>query len=208
MALLSSIDFDFDQSINVGGPAWRIGQVEDIIPPWVWVDAFTSEQCDSITAMADRLGLRTGRTGSEGQTSRRKSSVCFLQPSPMTHWVFDRLGHVVIEANKYFDFEIDGFYEGAQFTRYEPPNGHYDWHVDRGTGLIPRKLSITIPMNDPEGYEGGVFEINHAGGDPEPVRPLRGQAIVFPSWSLHRVTPVTSGVRDSLVVWVTGPPFK
>jgi PKHD-type hydroxylase len=36
----------------------------------------------------------------------------------------------------------------------------------------------------------------------------RGTVIAFPSYVLHRVTPITSGVRKALVVWAMGPKFR
>ena len=36
----------------------------------------------------------------------------------------------------------------------------------------------------------------------------RGTATLFPSYMLHRVTPVTEGIRHSLTVWAHGPAFR
>jgi PKHD-type hydroxylase len=36
----------------------------------------------------------------------------------------------------------------------------------------------------------------------------RGTVIAFPSYVLHRVTPIIAGTRKSLVVWITGPKFR
>jgi PKHD-type hydroxylase len=41
-----------------------------------------------------------------------------------------------------------------------------------------------------------------------PAEKKKGSVLLFPSWILHRVTPVTKGVRKSIVVWVTGPKFR
>jgi len=72
-----------------------------------------------------------------------------------------------------------------------------------------RQLSKTMPLNDPLEYEGGEFQIQT--GLPEQpliVEQKRGTAIIFPSFMLHRVTPITLGVRKSIVVWAVGPKFK
>ena len=87
-------------------------------------------------------------------------------------------------------------------------------------GLI-RKLSITVLLNDD--YEGGEFQFKFANekmkGLDKVGRGLKtntltppmkgtGSVIVFPSYQLHRVKPVTKGTRYSLVGWACGPPFK
>jgi PKHD-type hydroxylase len=66
---------------------------------------------------------------------------------------------------------------------------------------------MTLCLN--ENYEGGYFQIN-VGKESEPlfIQAKKGRAIFFPSFMIHRVTPVTLGTRRSLVVWVLGPKFK
>lgn len=99
--------------------------------------------------------------------------------------------------------------------------GHYDWHVDDSaepykesgpfTGLV-RKLSFSILLNND--YSGGEFEIvsNMTTRDTtsEVVQNLNtvGDMILFPSFTPHKVNPVTQGVRISLVGWLCGEPWK
>ena len=63
---------------------------------------------------------------------------------------------------------------------------------------------MTMLLNDD--FEGGDFEINLS--TPNKVNVKKGMAIFFPSFVLHRVTPVTKGIRKSLVIWVEGPRWK
>jgi PKHD-type hydroxylase len=70
----------------------------------------------------------------------------------------------------------------------------------------PRKLSLTLLLNDT--FKGGEFCIN-AGVEENPDIPQmkKVKIILFPSFMIHRVAPVTMGTRRSLVVWVLGPKF-
>jgi PKHD-type hydroxylase len=108
--------------------------------------------------------------------------------------------------------------ESCQFTKYEgSKKGHYNWHTD--CGLTPnqnnkvRKLSMIIPLVDGNEYEGGDFELNLNNPENEnniitiKEAKIKGTVIVFPSFVWHRVTPVTSGTRYSLVNWHQGKPF-
>ena len=108
--------------------------------------------------------------------------------------------------------------ESCQFTKYEgSKKGHYNWHTD--CGLTPnqnnkvRKLSMIIPLVDGNEYEGGDFELNLNNPENEnniitiKEAKIKGTVIVFPSFVWHRVTPVTSGTRYSLVNWHQGRPF-
>ena len=63
-----------------------------------------------------------------------------------------------------------------------------------------------MQLSDPASYEGGNLEIMNS-RDPQAMPRDRGVIIMFPSFTLHRVTKVTRGVRRSLVGWIGGPPF-
>jgi PKHD-type hydroxylase len=68
-----------------------------------------------------------------------------------------------------------------------------------------RKISMTLLLNHESEFEGGHLEI----GAPGKFAPLKqGNALCFASFINHRVQPVTKGVRQSLVVWFGGRPFK
>ena len=73
-----------------------------------------------------------------------------------------------------------------------------------------RKLSVTFLLNEPGvDFEGGEFEINSGEEkNAESIKMKKGDIIVFPSFMLHRVKPVTKGVRKSIVIWVMGPKFR
>ena len=66
---------------------------------------------------------------------------------------------------------------------------------------------MSIQLTDPSEYEGGELQLKSKNSITT-VSKKKGTIIFFPSFMLHRVTPVTKGVRHSLVGWITGPPFK
>ena len=67
---------------------------------------------------------------------------------------------------------------------------------------------MALLLNDPSEFEGGKFKIKTNSDSEQELELKKGRAWFFPSWTLHKVTPVTKGVRKSLVVWVGGPSFK
>ena len=79
-------------------------------------------------------------------------------------------------------------------------------HIDKLYKGTIRKLSITIQLSSPQDYEGGDLILHN--GEPEKMQKELGKLIVFPSYTLHEVTPVTKGTRYSLVAWVAGKPFR
>ena len=99
-----------------------------------------------------------------------------------------------------------GLVEALQYTVYGPEQ-HFDWHIDLGSGQTSaRKLSMTLQLSEAGDYSGGALEFINA---PSPAAARKiGAATVFPSYLAHRVAPVQSGVRRSLVAWAYGPAFK
>ena len=109
-----------------------------------------------------------------------------------------------------FDFALTEFCESPQLARYGAESeGHFVWHSDIGDGPVARKrkLTLVVQLSAPEAYEGGALEIMPDANILVANR-MKGAATVFPSFVLHRVTPVTRGNRHSLTVWAHGPAFR
>ena len=195
------------REINDGGGAWPLHA--NYQEEWAWMeDAFTPLELKAIIAIGQAHNLEKGTTGKEQLSKNRDSFIKFLYPNDTTQWIFEKLSGFVNEMNaRYFGFDLSGFDQGLQFTRYGAPGQHYGWHTDSGMMTGQRKLSLTVQLSDPDDYEGGDLELCWG---PEPMTASREQSMitVFPSWTMHRVTPVTKGTRYSLVAWVSGPPFK
>mgnify|MGYP001564227041 CR=1 FL=1 len=127
---------------------------------------------------------------------------------PRTEWIYDIIQQGAIDVNnEVFHFDMRGIGEQIQFTKYLK-GGHYDWHMDGGQGAMSvRKFSMTLQLNSPSDYEGGELCFMD-GKDVRQLKPEQGTATWFPSWMLHKVNPVTKGERNSLVVWITGRPYR
>lgn len=172
--------------------------------------AFSDQECDQIQQLANDIGGVEGTLSGGGINNSMRSSELkwFDLNDPKYKWIYDKLRWHVTDANNLmWRFNLSGFTEPAQFTIYHAhKEGKYHFHIDIGKETWFRKISMTIQLSDPKDYEGGDLQFLIA-KDPFSVTRKRGSAIVFPSYLVHQVTPVTSGKRDSLVIWVTGTPF-
>jgi PKHD-type hydroxylase len=183
------------------------------LPFACWDGAFTDSEMDRIEAYGDSLtndkATLFGREISEEYADIRITRTAWIKPSPETKWIYDRMQSVIRMLNdKIWQFDITGFSEDFQYTIYQgSEGGHYDWHVDQGDLAKRRKLSLSLQLTDPCLYEGCELQL-HAANQIEGAPKTRGTLIAFPSYVLHRVTPITRGVRKSLVVWTTGPKFR
>jgi PKHD-type hydroxylase len=196
----------------VFAPAPNFGVSEH--PFVTWENAFTDEELDKLVAYADQLPKNPAVVGSvDGVTAApeiRISNVAWVHMLPGTQWIYDRLAFIARQLNgQFYQFDLYGFSEDLQYTVYDgETDGHYTWHIDSGVSeMAPRKLSFVLQLSDPSDYEGGDLEV-YSSAEPSKITKQRGLIAAFPSYRLHRVTPVTSGIRKTLVVWACGPSFK
>jgi len=138
----------------------------------------------------------------------RQSSVSFIPENADSQWIYKRIGDLAAAVNRQaFGFDLSGFHETLQLARYGKGD-FFDWHLDFGPGESSfRKLSVSVQLSDPDDYEGGDLEfmINQ---NVVSMPRTKGTIIIFPSFIMHRVTPITRGTRESLVAWIAGPPFR
>lgn len=94
-----------------------------------------------------------------------------------------------------------------KFNRYRD-GGTYGAHVDSALMYLPGSseqmrtdLSATLFLAEPEEYDGGVLEVEGPFGVQE-VKLAAGDMVLYPSSSLHRVTPVTRGARVASFFWL------
>ena len=217
-----------DQEMN-----WLIAPSPDGLneEQWAyWDGAFTDEELETIIKLGDSRPKKYAVVGTEGKYVEeiRRSLVNFMDDKLLIEhapFLLEKLTFICRKLNgAYFGFELSGFHEPFQYTTYDPSDAYdndgkiisedkriveYKWHLDKGPGedRPPRKLSMVLGLLDPDEYEGGDFEIKT--GVESQILPIKkGRVIAFPSWTLHRVTPVTKGIRKTVVIWVGGPKFK
>ena len=176
--------------------------------------AFTKDEVDKIIGLEDLQKFQKGAVGagnSKGQVSKktRDSDVMWVMHDPNSDWLYQKFSSLVSAVNyDHFMYDVDGF-ENFQYTVYRSKDKqHYDWHIDSSNLSTPfeRKISATIMLTDPNKYEGGEFEcvLNGRVDEPFIAKPEIGDVVFFDSRLPHRVRPVTSGIRKSLVCWVMG----
>ena len=189
-----------------------------VTEPWCyWDGAFTDEEIQKIIDYCESKELDIGTTygtADKSETEKvRISKIGFHERTPDIGWIFDKLNFILQSINEmYYGFELNG-YNMFQYTTYKAEEkGNYNWHMDMILGdqskdYEPRKLTLTLLLNDD--FEGGEFQLNMGNQDnPTTLPAKKGRALLFPSFMIHRVTPITKGTRKSLVVWCLGPKFQ
>ena len=202
---------------------------------WYFKSALTPRFCDDVIKYANSQKEVMARTGGFGEKELNKDEVLDLKRKRNSDlvwlndtWIYKEIHPFVHQANKNAGWNFDwDRSESCQFTKYKPGQ-YYDWHCDSWNkpyeiegptkGKI-RKLSMTCQLTDGSEYKGGELEFDFRQYEPHqrdeskhlrkaPEILSKGSIIVFPSFLWHRVKPIMSGVRYSLVLWHLGYPFK
>lgn len=181
--------------------------------------ALTPQECVKVVKIGMESGLSPATVGHGSSNyvdpNVRHSLTAFIPRTNMELMpIFHKLHLIGHEANAAgFGFDLQSF-GGAQFTVYQAPGQHYRKHIDLNWKPDPlkarsfdRKMSMVVQLSPPETYEGGKLLLEN---DPLPEGRFHdiGDAVFFPAFNPHEVTPVTAGIRYSLVAWFEGPPFR
>jgi PKHD-type hydroxylase len=183
----------------------------------MWSGLVPEEACNEIIETASKLPEEQGKVGVKKGVGLdkivRRSEIRWIEEhnEDFTE-VRAFMERKFTEANANA-FGVDLSFLGAlQFTKYDSNNiGHYDWHEDifwESNSVLDRKLSMVVQLSDPDSYEGGNLEFETAESPVKEDLRKRGTIIVFPSFLRHRVTPVTKGIRHSMVAWMEGPRWR
>ena len=188
-------------------PKWKSWIVETTTP------LFTPEQCRQIIECGrkqkpQKAQVGMGKPGGGLDTKKRVTTIGWI-PFKEMQPMYNQINEFIQKANRnHFGFENIQITEQAQFTEY-PEGGFYDWHMDTDVNMTyeppVRKISMTVLLSPENQFEGGDLELMASG---KRVKLKQGHAIIFASFLNHRVAPVTRGVRQSLVMWFGGEPFK
>ena len=188
----------------------------DIQNFYYYSTGFSPEELDRVYKDVAILPFHKASTGMEDAPAEkeiRSSSIKWIPKTERWQWLYEKLFGMAVEANNaLWHFDLFTALDCIQYTEYyDVEGGHYNWHQDIGPGpMSKRKVSITVQLSDADEYEGGDLEL-FKGGDPNKAdKAPRGKGVVFifPSYMMHRVTPVTKGTRRSFVLWVGGTHYR
>ena len=178
---------------------------------YYFTDVFSKEELELIRTIGDKTPKQAATTVADENdvvSEYRKSEIAWLDDNQETRWLYEKIADLCKIANRnMWNFDIWGYQDSFQYTVYYGDGGHYDWHVDLGPSISNRKISFVLQLSDPGEYDGGDLQMN-PGGQIMTVPKGLGTLCFFPSFMLHRVTPLNSGVRKSLVNWFCGANFR
>ena len=168
-------------------------------------EVFSKAEVEALRATLDAGPWADGNLTSGHQSATAKVNQQLPETSAEAREV-GGLIHQVLNANPMFvSAALPHTIFPPLFNRYQGGE-HFGVHVDnairqRGDIRIRSDLSCTVFLSEPEDYDGGELIIEEMYG-PQSVKLPAGDLVLYPSKSLHRVTPVTRGARVSSFFWL------
>ena len=171
-----------------------------------WEQIIKAEECNAIINEFKDSDYIEGTVKDGLLQDARCTSIHWIDPRNLLNRAIQSF---MQEANtEFFNYAMETS-EALQFGKYGV-GGKYDWHQDISNmnEEKSRKLSTTVQLSDPDDYVGGDFQFFNGAQEPEDLKIRKqGSVVVFDSRDWHRLTPVTKGVRYSLVLWSSGRRF-
>lgn len=173
---------------------------------------FSEEECQRIIDLAQEGALQQGKTWNGKSyavdVERRSVKTVYIGRTAANRWVFDRMDQYFQTVAAVLGIDVAETREDLKLMFYNAGDHFNAWHMDVGPNhATARKISMSVELSPAGSYEGGLLEIM-----PDALAPAlkvgQGGGIAFPSFRVHRVTPVVSGKRVSLVNWISGPPYR
>ena len=158
--------------------------------------------------------LWDGPTSSPFSSSKLNSRICKIyelhNPAELVKHILNFINQLNNNCYKFNLIGIPSFDVPSRVEYQSVVGGKFDQHTDIGPGhLSTRKISFSIQLSSEDDYEGGDLTFYPNYRSPEEIVSYRrkGTLIIFPSYRSHSVTPVTKGIRNSIVGWVHGDAF-
>ena len=175
---------------------------------------FSPKQCQMIIEAGRAQPKQNASVGAAREkggvidTKTRTSHISWIPFSKMPDMYKDIEKIMKATNGNHFGFDGMQITEMAQYTEY-PSGGFYDWHMDSNINFEDEppvtKISMTCLLSHESEFEGGELQLEK---EEHKIKLVQGQAVFFASFLLHKVAPVTKGVRKSLVMWFGGSPLR
>lgn len=164
-------------------------------------DVLLDSEVTSIQALLKKAQWVDGRTTAGSQAATVKNNQQLAEQDPL----LAQIRRIVLQALHrdplFFSAVLPDKILPPFVNRYAGETNHYGFHVDNamrsmpdGSARVRADVSATLFLNDPDEYEGGELVVQDVFGD-QRIKLKAGSIVIYPSSSVHAVTPVTCGER-------------
>ncbi|MCB5163107.1 Fe2+-dependent dioxygenase [Marinomonas algarum] len=168
---------------------------------------FTPEQVKEIREHLNSAEWLDGKLTAGNASKDQKTNQQLAQNNPLAIKLGDFILQTLGQREDFMSSALPAKIFPPMFNRYEG-GGAFGFHVDNAIRQVPNTpvkirtdLSMTLFFSEPDEYEGGELIIEDTFGQ-QKIKLPAGDMVLYPSTSLHKVTPVTRGARVSAFFWL------
>ncbi len=169
-------------------------------------DLLTPDEVRQCRAALEAAPWTDGRRTAGHVAAHIKANRQLALDDPMARRIGERIVQALSRHPVFQSAALPARILPPRFNRYEGGE-HYGFHIDNAIFQVPGEperirtdVSTTVFFSDPDEYEGGELVIQDTYGE-QRIKLPAGHAVIYPGTSLHRVTPVTRGVRYGSFFW-------
>ena len=171
-------------------------------------DVLTPDELDAARALFAQSPWTSGRVTAGTQAAQAKQNLQIPEDAPSLP-ALRRLVLGALNRNAlFFSAALPLKILPPFFNRYAGAENRYGYHTDNamrmmpdGSGYVRADVSATLFLSAPEDYDGGELVIEDTFGT-HGVKLKAGSLVLYPSSSIHQVTPVTRGERQACFLFL------
>jgi len=164
-------------------------------------DVLLKEELTTIRGLLKQAQWVDGRSTAGTQAAQVKNNQQLAEQDPLLAQIRRIVMQALHRDPLFFSAVLPDKILPPFVNRYVGATNHYGFHVDNamrsmpdGSARVRADVSATLFLNDPDEYEGGELVVQDVFGD-QRIKLKAGSIVIYPSSSVHAVTPVTSGER-------------
>ncbi len=174
---------------------------------YVLTQLFNGEQIKNLN---NTIGNNLIKANDNPNTEAIKTSqVKFVKLFSIQKLILPFIDFILTSNNNHFGFDLFPLTASKiiNYNTYQKDE-EYTWHFDAALKSPTRDIKLTCLLNcSEENYEGGDLYL-FRDGEVKLKNFNPGSAVVFPSFTNHKVNKITSGSRATLAIWMEGPKFR
>jgi|TARA_B110000444_G_C18575128_1_gene471311 PKHD-type hydroxylase len=172
------------------------------------MNIFNKEQVQEINSVING-NLIKGKDDYAGE-AKKTSDVKFLYYGKIHKYLNPFIDFCITANNNFFGFDLHPLtsLKKLNYNSYKQ-GAEYSWHIDAVPRDTVRDIKLTALLNlSEEPYEGGELVLFRGNEILCEEFNVPGSAIIFPAFTNHKVNKLTSGTRNTLAIWMSGPKFR
>lgn len=170
-----------------------------VVPNVLTLEECSALQCEAIANQVDGAAFNADADQYEPDERVIRCKSSYHRRSGANEWLYQRLAALFTFAGEQFGIQASEPLEDMKIMIYGAGDHLNGWHQDIGIGDYSslRRVGVSVELSDPLSYTGGELQFYPGFSSKSAV--AQGGATVFTAYKYHRVTPVISGARYSLV---------